>query len=195
MNKENIIFLGIINTAEDFYRIFNLEQQELNEEPAIYNDKQIIITEEEIKQYFGEYKDIKELREIAIKYFIKNIQGQIFDIGEYKNIRINRRSVEKYKKFSADERKLLIIPKLLYILKNSKYKFSLPNYKKRKDNLIRFHYFANEVVLKGREYKVFITIGEDDNGNLFYDLEENKKPLETLHHTSDVFSKGNNSII
>lgn len=77
MNKENIIFLGIINSAEEFYEItgknfFELKQQEFNEDPAIYNDKQ---------------------------------------------------------------------------------------------------------------------------GNLFWNLEENKKPLETLHHTSDVFSKGNNSII
>jgi len=128
MNKENIIFLGIINSAEEFYEItgknfFELAQQEFNEEPAIYNDKQIIITEEEIKQYFGNYKDIKKLREKAISYFIKNIQGQKFNIGRYKNIRINRRSIEKYKKFSADERKLLIIPKLLNILKMSKYQF------------------------------------------------------------------------
>jgi len=50
-------------------------------------------------------------------------------------------------------------------------------------------------MLKDEPYEVYITIGEDDNGNLFWDLEENKKPLETLHHTSDVFSKGNNSII
>ena len=57
----------------------------------------ITITEEEIRQYFGSYKDIKELREKSIKYFADNIQGQTIDIGEYKNIRINRRSREKYK--------------------------------------------------------------------------------------------------
>ncbi|WP_413852725.1 hypothetical protein [Candidatus Ruminimicrobium bovinum] len=38
MNKEHIIFLGIINSAEEFYEIFNLNRQELNEELAIYND-------------------------------------------------------------------------------------------------------------------------------------------------------------
>ena len=35
-------------------------------------------------------------------------------------------------------------------------------------------------MLKNNEYKVYITIGEDNIGKLFYDLEENKKPLETL---------------
>jgi len=177
LNNEKIIFLGIINSIEEFYELTgkNPVEIEFSEEQEIYIDKQIIITEEEIKQYFGEYKDIKELREKAIKYFADNIQGKTFDIGEYKNIRINRRSVEKYKKFSADERKLLIIPKLLNILTTSQYKFSLPNYKERKDKMTRFHYFINKVILKGIEYNVFITIGEDDKGNLFWDLEENKK--------------------
>jgi len=174
MNKENIIFLGIINTAEEFYKIFNLTHQEFNEEHAIYNDKQIIITEEEIKQYFGEYKDITELREKAIQYFSKNIQGKTFDIGKYKNIRINRRTRDKYESFSYDIRKLLIIPKLLEILKTSKYKISSEKYKKRTDNLKIFHYFTNEIILKGKEYKVYITIGEDNTGKLFYDLDENK---------------------
>ena len=178
MNTDKIIFLGIINSIEEFYELTgkNLAELELSEEQEIYSDKQIIIiTEEEIKQYFGEYKDIKELREKAIKYFAENIQGKTFDIGKFKNIRINRRSVEKYKKFSADERKLLIVIKLPYILKTARYKFSLPNYKERKDKLTQFHYFTNEIILKNNKYCVYITIGEDENGNLFWDLEENKK--------------------
>ena len=182
MNKENIIFLGIINTSEEFHESFNLSKQEFNEETTIYNEKQIIITEDEIKQYFGNYKNIKELREIAIKYFADNIQGQIFDIGKFKDIRINRRSRDKYESFSYDERKLLIIPKLLEILKTSKYKNSSENYKDRKDNIKIFYYFTNEVILKGKEYKVYITIGQDDKGNLFWDLNRNKKPSETLQH-------------
>ena len=185
MNKENIIFLGIINSAEEFYEItgknfFELKQQEFNEDPAIYNDKQVIITEEEIKQYFGNYKDIKELREIAIKYFAKNIQGKTFDIGKFKNIRISRKSRDKYESFSMDERKLQIIPKLLEILKNSTYKDSSGKYKDRKDHITIFHYFTNRVILKGNIYNVYITIGEDENGKLFYDLDKNdnknKKP-------------------
>ena len=141
------------------------------------------------------YKDIKELREKAINYFADNLQGKTFDIGTFKNIRINKRTKYKYKSFSADERKLLIVPKLLEILKTSKYKDSSPKYKERKDNMTQFHYFTNEVILKDIIYKVFITIGEDDKGNLFWDLDENKKNSETLHQTNDVFSKGSNNII
>ena len=71
MNTDKIIFLGIINSIEEFYELTGKYSVDLefSEEQEIYSDKQIIITEEEIKQYFGEYKDIKELREKAIKYF------------------------------------------------------------------------------------------------------------------------------
>ena len=120
MNNEKIIFLGIINSIEEFYELTgkNPVEIELSEEQEIYSNKQIIITEEEIKQYFGEYKDIKELREKAIKYFADNIQGKTFDIGKFKNIRISRKSRDKYESFSMDERKLLIVPKLLETLES-----------------------------------------------------------------------------
>jgi hypothetical protein len=60
MNNERIIFLGLINSIEEFYELTGKYpvDLELSEEQEVYNDKQIIITEEEIKQYFGEYKDI-----------------------------------------------------------------------------------------------------------------------------------------
>jgi len=178
MNKENIIFLGIINNSEEFYKIFKFSQQELNEELAVYNDKQIIITEEEIKHYFWNYKSIEELREKAIKYFAKNIQGKNFDIGKFKNIRISAKSRKKYKSFSADKRKLIVVPKLLEILKTAKYKNSSEKYKDREDNITIFHYFTNKVYIIKEKYNVYITIGEDENGNLFYDLDENKETFE-----------------
>ena len=133
---------------------------------------------------WGKYKDISELREKAIKYFGKNIQGKFFDIGEYKNIRISQTSKKKYRGFSADERKLLIVPKLLDILKSSKYVRTSDKYKDRKDNITIFYYFTNEVFIRDKKYKIFITIGRDDRGNLFYDLDENKSskalpPLQT----------------
>lgn len=178
MNNERIIFLGIINSIEEFYELTgkNSVELELSEEQEIYNDKQIIITKEEIKKYFGEYKNIKELRQKAIEYFAKNIQGKVFNIDKFKNIKITRKARNKYESFSADERKLLIVPKLLKILKTSAYKHSELPYKTRKDKIIKFHYFTNEVMVKKILYKIYITIGEDSKGNLFYDLDENKKP-------------------
>ena len=153
------------------------------EEVKLYKDENVItITEEEVKQYFGDYKNIKELRDISIRYFAKNIQGRTIDIGEYKNIRISRKSREKYESFSMDERKLLIVPKLREIIETSEYKVSSPKYKERKDHIARFYYFTNEVMIKKEIYKVYITIGEDENGKLFYDLDQdenkNKKPIK-----------------
>lgn len=134
----------------------------------------IEITKEEIKQYFGDYKNIKELREKAIKFFSEHLQGKIFDIGNFKDIRINLTSRKKYKSFSADERKLLIVPKLLIILETSKYRHSSDLNKNRKDNIKKFHYFINETLVNGKEYDVYITIAEDNKGNLFYNLDEKK---------------------
>ncbi|MBQ3834023.1 MAG: hypothetical protein II816_00685 [Elusimicrobia bacterium] len=182
MNENKIIFLGFVNNIEEFYSIFG---EQINKEiPTLCedvqfckNEKIIEISKEELVKFFGEnfeYIDIKELREKAIDYFATKIQGEVFDIGKYKNIRINRRARNKYECFSYDRRKLLIVPKLLEILKTSKYKISSEKDKNRKDNIEQFHYFINEVMLNGKEYNVYITIGEDDKGNLFWDLCENK---------------------
>ena len=174
-----IIFLGIINSLDEYYSInksFPFEETTVFEEIEQYNEKIITITEEEIKKYFGTYKDIKNLREISIKYFADNIQGKTFDIGKFKDIRITRKARNKYESFSADDRKLLIVIKLFEVLKTSRYKYSDIPYKTRKDKIIKFHYFTNEIILKKDNYSVYITIGEDIKGNLFYDLDENKEP-------------------
>ncbi|MBQ3834910.1 MAG: hypothetical protein II816_05280 [Elusimicrobia bacterium] len=179
MNKENIIFLGIIDNSREFYSIFKEEANQdiimVCEDVKFYKNI-ITITEEEIKKYLGDYKNIEELRKRAIKYFADNIQGKPVDIGEYKNIRISRKSRDKYESFSADERKLLIIPKLLEILKTSEYKKSESPYKQRNDEIQKIHYFVNEIIVKDNKYSVYITIGEDQRGKLFYDLDKNKRP-------------------
>ena len=96
MNADKIIFLGLANNIEEFCSIFSKEEtnQEILmvcEEVKLYKDENVItITEEEVKQYFGDYKNIKELRDISIRYFAKNIQGRTIDIGEYKNIRTDK---------------------------------------------------------------------------------------------------------
>ena len=67
---------------------------------------------------------------------------------------------------------------MLEILKTSIYKNSSEKYKDREDNITFFHYFTNKIILRKEIYEVYITIGEDENGNLFYDLDENKKTFE-----------------
>lgn len=73
---------------------------------------------------------------------------------------------------------MLIVLKLLIILKSSKYKNFLEKNKDREDTIVTFHYFTNEIYINKEKYSVYITIGEDENGNLFYDLDENKKTPE-----------------
>lgn len=191
LNTKNIIFIGIINSIEEYYSINNsypvIKEINVSEETEEYSTKVITIIEEEVKNFFGPYKDINELRNKSYEYYKEHIQGNNVDIGKFKNIRISRKSAERYKHYGSDERKLLIVPKLLNILKTSKYKNSEGLYKKRSDNIVKFHYFTNEILLKESSYKVYITIGEDNKGNLFYDLDENKeKPQGVDSITSEV---------
>lgn len=177
--EEKIIFLGVIDNLKDYCNIFNCSFENfayINESVEPYNI--LKIDNSFIEKYFGKYKDIDELRQKAIDYFAENIQGKMINIGEYKNIRISSKSRKKYKSFSADKRKLLIVPILLQVLKTAQYKCSSTKYKDRKDNIIIFHYFINEIFINEGKYSVYITIGEDENGNLFYDLDENKKTFE-----------------
>ena len=175
---DNALFLGIIDNSKNFYSVFEKKDEILilNEDIKNFYEKEIIITEEEIKQYFDSYKNIEDLREKSYCYYKKNIQGQAIDIGSYKNIRISRKSAERYKHYGADERKLLIVIKLLEILKTAKYCRASDKYKDRSDNIVKFYYFTNKIKLKNEEYFVYITIGEDNRGNLFYDLDEKKEP-------------------
>ncbi len=171
---KNAIFLGIINSFEEYIEINkDILQEDI---VTLYKNEFISISEEEIKQYFGNYKNIKELRNKAYTIYKEKIQGNNIDIDKYKNIRISRQSAERYKYYGADDRKLLIVPKLLDILKTSVYKNSSGRYKKRTDDIIKFHYFINKVRIKNIIYEIYITIGEDEKGNLFYDLDENKEP-------------------
>lgn len=177
MKEEKIIFLGFANNIEEFYSIFGKKSSQeilmVCEDVWLYKNI-VTITEKEIKEHFGDYKNIAELREKAIKYFADNIQGKHVDIGKYKNIRISRNARDRYKKYSAYEKKLIVVIKLIEILKNAKYKDSSTRYKERKDRITMFHYFTNEVIIKNEKYKTYITIAEDENGNLFYDLDEYK---------------------
>ena len=62
---KNIIFLGIIDNIKNFYSVFNKKDEILilNEDIKNFYEKEIIITEEEIKQCFYGYKNIEDLRE------------------------------------------------------------------------------------------------------------------------------------
>ncbi|WP_413853458.1 hypothetical protein [Candidatus Ruminimicrobium bovinum] len=53
LNAKNIIFLGIINSLEEFYSISkSVEKINIFEELEGYNKKVITITEQEIKKFF-----------------------------------------------------------------------------------------------------------------------------------------------
>lgn len=174
----------------DIYRSANKNYQ-----TKYRTNEPIEINQNDIEQ-IGNYNNIEELRKNAIDFYKNNLQNKSVDNGNYKNIRITKKSRQRYKTYSADERKLLIVPKLLKIIETAEYVRSQNIYKNRKDNIIKFHYFKNKVVLKNEPYEIFISIAEDRKGNLFYDLDENKSSLRKLPGLqSPGFQESNNNVI
>lgn len=53
----------------------------------------------------------------------------------------------------------------------------------RKDGMTKFHYLTNIVIYKGSPLEVFLTIGEDKDGNLFYNINKNNKTAERVSGT------------
>lgn len=49
--------------------------------------------------------------------------------------------------------------------------------------MTKFHYLTNIVIYKGSPLEVFLTIGEDKDGNLFYNINKNNKTAERVSGT------------
>ena len=68
--RENEIYLQILELIEKEYEKIHSKQIEVKEEIGQYGSKKEI-TKTEIKKYFGEYKDINELKKKGIDYYSK----------------------------------------------------------------------------------------------------------------------------
>ncbi|WP_413854182.1 hypothetical protein [Candidatus Ruminimicrobium bovinum] len=68
--RENEIYLQILELIEKEYDKLHLKQVELKEEIEQYGSKKEI-TKTEIKKYFGDYKNLDELKKKGINYYSK----------------------------------------------------------------------------------------------------------------------------
>ena len=122
---------------------------------------------------FGEYNDIKELREKAINYYEKNIQGKIIEHFELGKIFFTGKGIDKIRLSSAKDYKLQLIYKLFQIIESAKLNNIKPSYETRKDEISKFYYLTNKISIEGKLYDLWITICEDIHGNKFYNINEN----------------------
>ena len=155
---------------------------------------------------FGRYKDINDLREKAISYYRKNLQGTtVYNsaLGEIRigkgmtqnNLRYTRRGWKEMRNTSANPIKLLSVPHLNEIISGAEYiTESVPKEKKHEGE--HFYYLHSALQTPNGMRYVIVSVREDKEGYLNYnnhniETEEsyNKKMEEFLSALGNGYSK------
>lgn len=98
------------------------------------------------------------------------------DIGE---VRFTGAGWQKFKRgLPTDEIKTQLLPAVKSVIEAGEYLGRSPIDKKRSDNIIAFHYFEGKVQIGEDIYDAGVSVGEDNKGNLFYNV--NKDPQALL---------------
>ena len=112
----------------------------------------------------------EEIRENGLKYFKENYQGEKFNNPELKGVLFSNPGIKKFYTNSADIHKIKAIPALKDIIEKGKYQGSEDLAHPRQDGIIKFHRINHDVSIDGHKENMSVLIGEDKNGNKFYNL-------------------------
>ena len=112
----------------------------------------------------------EEIRENGLKYFKEKYQGKKFDNPELKGILFSNPGIKKFYTNSADIHKIKAIPALKDIIEKGEYQGAEDLVHPRKDGIIKFHRINHDVAIDGHQENMSVLIGEDKNGNKFYNL-------------------------
>lgn len=129
----------------------------------------------------------EEIRENGLKYFKENYQGKKFDNPELKGILFSNPGIKKFYANSADIHKIKAIPALKDIIEKGKYQGAEDLAHPRQDGIIKFHRINHDVSIDGHKENMSVLIGEDRDGNRFYNL--NNKT-----YTAENSSRGERAI-
>ena len=91
-------------------------------------------------------------------------------VPELKEILFSNPGIKKFYTSSADIHKIKAIPALKDIIEKGKYQGSEDLAHPRHDGIIKFHRINHNVSIDGHKENMSVLIGEDKNGNKFYNL-------------------------
>lgn len=144
--------------------------QDSDNKKAADEDGRVVVTGKE----FGEYKDIKELRQKAKEYYKKNLQGTSVTnpiLGKVNldddAVDFTGRGIKKALSTSAKEHKLLLIKYLPELIRSAKQVESRQDSKGKRETK-QYTYLESYAVIRDIPQKVVITIFTDANGNHYY---------------------------
>jgi len=119
-------------------------------------------------RYWSASMDLEELRNQAKNYYKENLAGT-----ETKNkktgrvIKFSNSAFKKVQAFSADERKLRVVPYIKEIIENGD--LQQEENRKNKNKNEKWWRIRCDIVYGGKPEAVGVNIREDQNGNLYYD--------------------------
>lgn len=118
----------------------------------------------------GEYKDLADLRSKAIGYYRNNLLNEVIDRPEVGKIHFSLKGQKEYKRYSGNPDKLKAVVAIKDIIQNGAYDGYELSHKPRKDGIVGFHKFSAKVEIGGKAHDADVLVGQDRNGNMFYDL-------------------------
>lgn len=134
----------------------------------------------DLKEYIAAAKKYHD----ELKYESENgkpvIQPQLA-----KPVRFSRKGWFKNKSSGADINKWKLFPKLREIIETSTLKSTENLTKSRKDAFVRFHWVENVVELDGKLRRIGLTLAEDEDGNLFYNINADIKRSSSSNLPAD----------
>lgn len=160
----------------------------------------VVVTGDE----FGEYKDLKELRDKAKAYYKKHLQGTYVQnpiLGtiqlESNRVDFTRSGMGKMVATSAKEHKLLLVAHLKELIENADSVTTNGNVKNKR-NASSYSYLHSTAIIDGKKQNVIITIFTDVNGNKYYNHtlpdEEGTNKKEALSVPPAQATKNSNGI-
>lgn len=115
-------------------------------------------------------RDINDIRKDAKAYMKDIVRKQNIVHPELGKIRISGKGIDEFFKYSADARKMALVPHLKELIETSNAgKREAPKHE-RKDGIVGFIPLYNEAVIDGQSVKTETLVGVDRKGNLFYDV-------------------------
>lgn len=110
----------------------------------------------------------EQIRKRVHVYWKGRLRGRTFVNEETgQPIKIARSGIKELVARSADIHRLLLVPRLPKLLRLAVYSYSEGPHKAN-PKYDRFHHLLSEALIAGKEYDVDLLVGEDSNGNWFY---------------------------
>lgn len=125
--------------------------------------------------------------EQAREYFKANLQGKEIDRPGLGKVRITGKGWKKFKGgVKADPSKTDLLQFIPDVIQSGEYIGRFPLDKVRSDDIVAFHHIQKTVQLRGNDVRVGVTLGEDQFGNLFYNINRDPDALLQKKKGSDL---------